>query len=191
MAICTRCQTDQPLTEFKARPSRPLGRYSQCRACDNARHASARKADPEAFRLANIAWRQANPEAAAAQSYRYFLRNRAARLEASRTQYEKTKDQRAVSLQKWRSDNPHKLCAYSAQHRAAKVRATTPWASEIAIEAIYERARLLSDITGVPHDVDHIIPLRGRMVRGLHVPANLRCIPATTNRQKSNSWVAA
>lgn len=36
--------------------------------------------------------------------------------------------------------------------------------------------------------VDHEIPLRGRLVSGLHVLENLRVIPRSDNQKKSNLW---
>ena len=56
------------------------------------------------------------------------------------------------------------------------------------IKEIYaERDRLIKE-TGIPHDVDHIIPIQGETVSGLHVPWNLRPIPSKENGQKKNKW---
>ena len=56
------------------------------------------------------------------------------------------------------------------------------------IKAIYaERDRLTTE-TGVPHDVDHIIPIQGETVSGLHVPWNLQPITSKENGEKKNSW---
>lgn len=79
--------------------------------------------------------------------------------------------------------------AFAAAGRAALLRATPPWLTaehKAAIRAVYEEAQRLTDETGVPHEVDHIVPLRGKGVCGLHVPWNLRAIPSRENRSKSN-----
>jgi hypothetical protein len=62
------------------------------------------------------------------------------------------------------------------------------WANVEAIAALYARAALLTRTTGRSHVVDHIIPLKGRMVSGLHVENNLRIIERSENARKSNKW---
>ena len=67
-------------------------------------------------------------------------------------------------------------------------RRTPPWADRAAILSIYREARRLTLETGVPHHVDHEVPLRGAIVSGLHVQTNLRVIPARQNIRKSNRF---
>jgi hypothetical protein len=50
------------------------------------------------------------------------------------------------------------------------------------------QARLLFKQTGIPHHVDHIIPLTGKRVSGLHVHNNLQVIPARENLRKHNHF---
>lgn len=73
-----------------------------------------------------------------------------------------------------------------AYRKARKLQATPAWANEAEIESIYNEARRLTEETGVRYEVDHIVPLISPIVSGLHVPANLRPLPATFNRSKGN-----
>ena len=109
-----------------------------------------------------------------------------------------TKDQR------YYAKNVARRMAESAEHRAAKVDGIPPWLTaeqSAAIIAMYQRAVDLGEVTGVPHAVDHIVPLVGicrktwmttgerkQVVCGLHVPWNLRAIPQGMNREIKRDW---
>lgn len=71
----------------------------------------------------------------------------------------------------------------SARHRHMR---RAPWADSKAIAAMYAEARRLTAETGIPHHVDHIVPLQGEFVSGLHVETNLRVIPGIDNIRKRN-----
>lgn len=87
--------------------------------------------------------------------------------------------------------NPARRNLLTANYRSAKDNRTPAWLTEIDYERIanvYKLATLQSKITGVPWHVDHIIPLRGKYVSGLHVPSNLQAIPGVDNVRKNNSY---
>lgn len=79
-----------------------------------------------------------------------------------------------------------RLCELAAERKAAQLRATPKWADGAEIALVYAEAVRLTEQTGVLHHVDHIVPLRGRAVCGLHVAYNLRPLPATENLRKGN-----
>lgn len=82
--------------------------------------------------------------------------------------------------------------AYRAMMRYRLVKRATPaWVDLEAIRAVYVECAQKTAATGVPHEVDHIVPLGGRKVCGLNVPWNLRVIPADENRKKSNHFIEA
>lgn len=73
------------------------------------------------------------------------------------------------------------LAAQEANRRAQKIKATPKWADLVKIRQIYERCP-----AGM--HVDHIVPLRGKNVCGLHVEYNLQVLPASDNCRKNNKW---
>lgn len=77
----------------------------------------------------------------------------------------------------------------NAEKRKTALQDATPlWADRKAIKALYAEARRLSAVTGTKHEVDHIIPLQGQKVCGLHVPWNLRVITKAENVRKHSSF---
>jgi len=76
-----------------------------------------------------------------------------------------------------------------ANRRASKISATPKWVDHKAIAKIYQDAAEIQRITGIEHEVDHIVPLRSKLVCGLHVPANLRVITAKENNRKGNKFI--
>lgn len=87
---------------------------------------------------------------------------------------------------KWARENKGKRNAICQRRRTAKMQRTPPWADLEKIESFYVSAARMSADTGVPHEVDHIIPLQGKNVCGLHIHTNLRIVPRRVNRAKQN-----
>ena len=86
-------------------------------------------------------------------------------------------------------DNPDQYAANAAKRRASKLNRTPKWLTADDIEhmqALYAVAAMIQKESGVEYHIDHIIPLQGKLVSGLHVPNNLRVIPAVDNLKKSN-----
>ena len=86
---------------------------------------------------------------------------------------------RQECTKRYYEQNPHKVIATNARRRAAKLNATMKW-GQAGIEEIYEEARE----EGM--HVDHIVPLRGELVSGLHVRHNLQLLTASQNASKGN-----
>jgi hypothetical protein len=87
-------------------------------------------------------------------------------------------------------ENKSSYVAKDALRRAKKLKATPDWLTEEQREFISNLYKFRSNISGVvgrEYHVDHIVPLQGRNVCGLHVPWNLRVIPAEQNLSKGNS----
>lgn len=70
----------------------------------------------------------------------------------------------------------------------SKINRCPAWADRRAIRVVYEMCARVSTCLGITFNVDHIVPLRGRTVSGLHVEYNLRVIPMAINYRKGNRW---
>ncbi|MDZ4253209.1 MAG: hypothetical protein U1A72_11645 [Sulfuritalea sp.] len=88
----------------------------------------------------------------------------------------------------WIKNNPEKSLAAVNLKRARKMKAMPPWTDADEIGRIYATAKELEKLDGIKRHVDHEIPLKHDKVCGLHVPANLRIIPATENMKKGNRF---
>lgn len=76
-----------------------------------------------------------------------------------------------------------------AKRRAAKEKRTPGWLLDDDLwlmREVYSLRALRDRVTGIKWHVDHVVPLRGKHVCGLHVPENLQVIPATLNLAKGN-----
>ena len=103
--------------------------------------------------------------------------------------YKKNKDKRLKQVKEHYYSNKHLYRAKESKRRSAKFFATPPWLTDEQlneIKDIYWLAQDLRRITGEDYHVDHIIPLQGDEVRGLHVPWNLQILPADINLSKGN-----
>jgi hypothetical protein len=78
--------------------------------------------------------------------------------------------------------------ALRAKRRASEICRTPSWADLKAIRAIYAQAQALTRATGIPHHVDHEIPLQGKLVSGLHVHNNLQILTGSENSKKHNRF---
>ena len=106
---------------------------------------------------------------------------------STRPQHVKREYQKA-----WKERNPVWVRADTKARRRKHREASPKWLSstqKAAIRELYKIAITMTKTTGEQYVVDHIVPLRGESVCGLHVPWNLRVITQEENLQKSNKLV--
>lgn len=107
-------------------------------------------------------------------------------MDKSRKKYNEINIERVrKSKRDYKKRNPVKTriekCADQAAREAKKLKATPNWANKKEIKKFYEEADKLSIETGIKYSVDHILPLRGKLVSGLHCEFNLQVMTLREN----------
>lgn len=101
------------------------------------------------------------------------------------------KENKAQVASAWQKRNKASVNAVTRKRQAAQLQRTPAWLTKHdykVMESKYAIAAWLSDVVGQKYHVDHVIPLQGKNVSGLHVPDNLSIIPAKDNMVKNNKW---
>lgn len=160
--------------------------YAKHRDKKLAYGAMYRAKHPEVAKFHNAKRYAENPEAERARCA--AKRNRARESERDRKRYWENVDAERARNAEWRRANPDHVARKAAARRAVKKQAFPSWANPDAIAALYAEARRLTESTGIPHHVDHIVPLVSPVVCGLHCEANLQVLPAFVNLSKSNRY---
>jgi hypothetical protein len=97
-----------------------------------------------------------------------------------------------IVKKRWKKENAGNIRAATIKRRLSKIHRTPNWLTEDdhwLIKEIYDLASLRSKLTKIKWHVDHILPLQGKYISGLHVPSNLQVIPSTLNICKANKFL--
>ena len=105
--------------------------------------------------------------------------------------YNKNKEYSDTKASAYARLHPEWKAAHCAKRRVHKLKAQPSWLGEdhlFYIQEAYHLSRRRKEATDISWDVDHIVPLQGKKVRGLHVPWNLQVIPSSENSSKGNRF---
>lgn len=164
MKSCNVCRTEKYLGDFHRDKSRKDGHSNTCKVCAIKRVKAFYSKYPDKAKKRTKEW------------------------------VEKNRERHNAKCSRWVKNNRSSVNARTARRYASKKNATPSFVLESAdllwmIEQAYDIAKKRSEVTGIKWEVDHCIPLRGKLVSGLHTPWNLRVIPQSENRRKSNTFV--
>lgn len=175
---CSKCGDLKNVDEFHKNVNRLSGATSSCKEC---------------FGL----FYKQNADKIKARSNVYRKKNEKRKKLSDKNHYSKNKQIYMNRAKEWGLKNPEKIKeirssydrrnkkqknARNALYRALKIKATPKWVSKDHLEEI---SRIYQNCPTGFH-VDHIVPLNGKNVRGLHVPWNLQYLSAFENMKKSN-----
>lgn len=159
----------------------------ECRFCVNEKRTARRRTDPQWAKQQDKARYWKDPEKSRAKGNAFRNKHLEQRRLDDRTRYANNPEPSKARATAWNRSHPENFRHHVAMRRARLAQATPAWLTReqrAEIRSIYAKAVAL----GPGFEVDHIIPLRGRSVCGLHVPWNLRVIPKRDNRKKSNRY---
>jgi len=129
------------------------------------------------------AYRLKNPELARAR----VAACQKAKPEVGRTWVKRNSEKHRAWVRRWDKAHQGIKNAIGAKRRAAQMQRTPAWSDPKDVEMIYMAAEV-AKVTWPDVEVDHIIPLQGENVSGLHVPLNLQILPMVHNRSKGNAF---
>lgn len=207
--VCTRCKVDQPLSEFSPNKTGKYGKQSRCKACYREIRMESYRKDPAKDQAMSRRWKLNNPERNSQIMREWRDANVEHRKAYAAEQYRRDPERGRDAAKAWRDANPGKSLesvmrwvmlnpvhsrglkrsshAMSASGRGLQ-RFTPAWADKSAINKIYIEAVRMTRETGRMHHVDHIIPINGKTVSGLHWEGNLQILLKEENLTKGTKF---
>lgn len=204
MKICSNCKLEKLITEFSKCTSATDGLKYQCKTCLNSSYKNYREKNKEKVKNSQRKCISKNPD-------KYKEMRKLSKLKNKQRNSDRDKLYRQINIEKFKEKerlyrienaekikkskseykkrNRGKINAATAKRWTSKLKATPKWITKehlVEIENLYIEAKRLESIDSIPRHVDHIIPLQGKIVSGLHVPWNLAITTAEDNIKKGN-----
>ncbi len=126
-------------------------------------------------------WYAKNREKQLAKGKIYYQNNQEKQAQLNKQNYIENKERYNEQSKRWRTNNPHAMTAHTRHYNLSKLKRTPLWSNKNAISKFYRNC---------PNgkSVDHIHPLHGKLISGLHVLRNLQYLTKSENSEKSNKF---
>lgn len=212
--LCSKCKQDLPLSNFSKDKYQSSGLEPRCKLCKKIHKIKFSYSRDEAMIVKKCIRCEVEKSTSKFYSDKtvkcglqgiciscvskaakiWSKKNRIKKCEQTRQYRYRNPEKRRLQEKKWRKANPDKvkamvkryyeknygkIRAYFRKRYAQKLQAIPRWANLRRIESVYKAVSLKPGFV-----VDHIIPLQGKTVCGLHVENNLRIILKLENQQK-------
>lgn len=174
MKKCTKCEIFKTRDQFHKDKNRSDGLSYVCKECAKQK---------------TRAWYKENKDRALAYERALYAQNPAIKNKQAKLWRQKNQERKRQNDKAWRLANADVVRASKMRRKITKIDRSRPYDTEflslVEIEA-HELAELREAATGVKWHVDHIVPLKSKLVSGFHNEFNLAVITATENMSKGN-----
>lgn len=198
MRTCTKCAVEKPLVAFRFAKVKQC--YSRkCLDCLNEYRRNKKNTDPVvlAKRAAKAAkgrkpkkkWSEYPVEQRTAWLKKYKVDNKELVAQRSKEYADRNRAEIKARAKVYRQKTKDRQAEYVRRRQAAKMQRTPKWLTEDDVWVMreaYKLAKIRTEMFGFSWHVDHVLPLQGKTVSGLHVPNNLQVIPWIENVRKHN-----
>jgi len=207
---CNSCFVEKPFLEFSKDSRAKDGLCYYCRLCrkDQKKKEYSTNKDKilqkcKEYRIKNSGklnssqaeYRAKNRQSIRVKQNEIYQKNKEERLEYARKKYAENTEVIKARVKEYTRNNRAKATALNAKYRAAKYQATPNWLKKEHLQEIQEFYTLAYELAwlneGEILQVDHIVPLQGKTVCGLHVPWNLQILTKSNNIRKFNKLVSS
>ena len=159
MKYCPTCKKEKVVTDFYTNKSKKDGLHSECKECSKVRKQS---------------WATSNQDKVATYDKKWQKEN---------------KDKKSKNYKNWQLNNRADVNTYNSFVRAQKLKRTPAWSDQERIKAYYNVCAFFNEVNGyIKYHVDHVVPLQGNNVSGLHTHNNLQILLASENCSKGNKY---
>jgi len=195
MKTCSKCHVEKPATSlfFSKDVSRKDGLHLHCKQCLGAYRAAHKdRINAKVRELTQINKdRYAVKQSAWRESRRVELAERTRKWNAENGQSETHKAKKSAYSAQWRKENRHKNVAKAVKYRSSKLQRTPAWFDADHAWVLQEAAELAimrEKMVGGKWAIDHVYPLAGKLVSGLHTMDNIQVVPTSFNIWKHNCF---